>query len=201
MNNSPLQRNTIIGLVASILLAIVKLMAGIFGRSTALIADATESFADVLGSLFVWQALRVADRPPDEDHPYGYGKAEALSSIAVGLLLVAAAIYIVVKAVHEIVIPHEAPASWTLVVLLLVILVKETLFRLVIQGADELQSDAARADAWHHRSDAITSAAALIGVSVQYGAEMVRDSRTRYRRRSGCYPSKRCDHSYCNAFD
>lgn len=166
MTSNPLQRNTLIGLVASVVLSITKLLAGVFGRSTALVADAVESLADVIGSIFVWQALRVADRPPDDQHPYGYGKAEALSSIGVGLLLIGAAIFIVIKSFHEIVVPHAAPESWTLIVLLGVIVVKEVLFRLIIRGADELQSDAARADAWHHRSDAITSAAALIGVSV-----------------------------------
>lgn len=166
MERRNLQRNTIIGLVASLGLAVTKLVAGVVGMSTALVADAVESLADTVGSLLVWQALRVAERPPDEKHPYGYGKAEAISALAVGALLVVAAIFIVVKSLHEIVVPHAAPASWTLLVLVAVILIKELLFRLVMQGADELDSSAARADAWHHRSDAITSAAAFIGVTV-----------------------------------
>ncbi len=161
-----LQRNTIIGLVASLILSIVKLTAGILGRSSALIADAVESFADTLGSMLVWQALRVAARPADKDHPYGYGKAEALASLGVGAMLVVAACYIVIKAFHEILTPHEPPAPWTLIVLILIVAVKEMLFRVVMKGADEFESDAAKADAWHHRSDAITSAAAFIGVSV-----------------------------------
>lgn len=155
-----------IGLVAGLTLSAVKLVAGIVGRSTALIADAVESLADSIGSILVWQALRVADKPPDEQHPYGYGKAEAVSSMAVGALLVVAAVYIVIRSVHEILVPHEAPAAWTLIVLIVVIIVKEGLFRIVIQGAEELNSTAAKADAWHHRSDAITSAAALLGVSI-----------------------------------
>lgn len=166
MSRQKLQRNTIIGFVASLLLSMVKLAAGVLGRSSALVADAVESFADTLGSMLVWQALRVASKPADEDHPYGYGKAEALASLGVGAMLVLAALYIVVKAFHEIVIPHQPPEPWTLIVLVAIIGVKELLFRVVMKGANEYESDAARADAWHHRSDAITSAAALIGVSI-----------------------------------
>jgi cation diffusion facilitator family transporter len=161
-----LQRNTIIGFVVSLVLAIVKLAAGVIGRSSALVADAVESFADTIGSMLVWQALRVSAKPADKDHPYGYGKAEAVASLAVGGMLVVAAFYIVVKAFHEIMIPHEPPAAWTLLVLIGIVAVKEILFRVVIKGADEFESSAARADAWHHRSDAITSAAAFVGVAI-----------------------------------
>lgn len=166
MSQSTLQRNTVVGFFASIGLSLTKLVAGVWGQSSALIADAVESLADTVGSILVWQALRVASQPPDQKHPYGYGKAEALASLGVGVLLVVAAIFIVVKSVHEILIPHEAPAAWTLLVLVGVVFIKEVLFRVVMQGADQFDSDAARADAWHHRSDAITSIAALIGVSV-----------------------------------
>lgn len=166
MSRQQLQKNTIIGFVASLLLSIVKLAAGVLGKSSALVADAVESFADTLGSMLVWQALRVASKPADDDHPYGYGKAEALASLGVGMMLVVAAFYIVAKALHEIVIPHQPPSPWTLIVLVAIIGVKELLFRVVMKGANEYESDAARADAWHHRSDAITSTAALIGVSI-----------------------------------
>lgn len=166
MSLAKLQRNTILGFFASLILAIVKLVAGLVGRSSALVADAVESFADTIGSMFVWQALRVASKPADKDHPYGYGKAEAVASLAVGGLLVVAALFIVSEALHEIMIPHQPPAPWTLIVLIVVVAVKEILFRVVMKGADEFASDAAKADAWHHRSDAITSAAALVGVSI-----------------------------------
>lgn len=166
MTSSPLQRNTIIGLVTSLGLAGGKLLAGLWGNSSALVADAVESLADTIGSLLVWQALRVSSKPPDATHPYGYGKAEALAALAVGGMLVVAACIIVAKAFHEILVPHAAPAAWTLAVLVAVIVVKELLFRFVLRGADEFDSDAARADAWHHRSDAITSAAAMIGVTL-----------------------------------
>lgn len=161
-----LVRNTLIALVASVALAIGKLVAGVLGHSTALIADAVESLADAVGSLIVWQALRVSARPPDEDHPYGYGKAEAVAALLVGVLLVIAAVLIVVESFQQLFTPHRAPEAWTLLVLVSVVVVKEVLFRLLVRGAREHASDAAHADAWHQRSDAITSAAALIGVSV-----------------------------------
>lgn len=166
MSTGQLKRNTLIGLVVSLLLAIGKFLAGVLGHSSALIADAVESLADTVGSIVVWQGFRVASREPDEDHPYGYGRAETMSALTVGALLVIAAAYIVVRAFAEILTPHAAPHPWTLLVLVGVIITKELLFRVVLRGADELRSDAARADAWHHRSDAITSAAAFLGVSV-----------------------------------
>lgn len=165
-SDNRLRVNTVIGLFVSLLLAIGKLLAGIFGRSSALIADAVESLADTASSVIVWHGLRVASKPPDEDYPYGYGKAEALAALIVGIMLVAAALLIVISAFEQILTPHEAPAGWTLLVLVAVIAVKESLFRFVLRGAEAFESDAASADAWHHRSDAITSAAAFIGVAV-----------------------------------
>lgn len=166
MSTARLQRNTVIGFVASVALALGKFLAGVFGRSTALIADAVESFADTVGSIIVWQGIRVSARPPDRDHPYGHGKAEAIAAFSVGGLLLFAAAGIVFRSFQEILTPHDAPAPWTLVVLLAVIAIKEGLFRLLLGGARTFDSQAAAADAWHHRSDAITSAAAFLGVSV-----------------------------------
>src|SRR5262245_23473005 len=108
MSGAALQRNTIIGLIASLSLAAIKLAAGVLGHSSALVADALESFADTIGSLVVWQGLRVADKPPDEAHPYGYGKAEAVAALVVGILLLLAAAWIDFRAVKEIITPHKA---------------------------------------------------------------------------------------------
>lgn len=155
-----------IGLAVNALLASAKLAAGILGNSYALIADATESFADLFSSVAVWGGVAIAARAPDETHPFGHGRAEALAAGLVGLMLVGAAIAIGVASVREIITPHHLPAPYTLVVLVGVILVKEALFRFVLKGAQELESGAVAADAWHHRSDAITSAAAFIGISV-----------------------------------
>lgn len=166
MGTAALERNTLIGLGASVLLAAGKFVAGVVGHSSALVADAVESLADTIGSVIVWRSLRVSDRPADAAHPYGYGKAEALAALGVGALLLIAAAIIVIKASGDMLTPHKAPEAWTLFVLVGVIVVKEGLFRLVLKGAEIEASDAAKADAWHHRADAITSAAAVIGVSL-----------------------------------
>jgi cation diffusion facilitator family transporter len=154
------------GLIANGVLALVKLLAGILGHSYALIADAVESVADIFSSLVVWGGLRLASRDADERYPFGYGKAESVSSAIVGFMLVGAALGIAIEAVREILTPHHAPAPFTLIVLVLVVVIKETLFRRVSRGAEELGSQAVRADAWHHRADAITSAAAFVGISI-----------------------------------
>ncbi|MGD9690050.1 MAG: cation diffusion facilitator family transporter [Phycisphaerales bacterium] len=166
MTTARLQRNTIIGLAVSIALAGGKLVGGILGHSSALVTDAVESIGDTLGSVIVWWGLKVGEQGPDERHPYGYGRAETIAALGVGVMLVVAAAIIIVRALVQIMTPHEAPAAWTLGVLAVVVVVKEGLFRLVLGGADAMASDAARADAWHHRSDAITSAAAMVGILI-----------------------------------
>lgn len=160
------KRSSAIGLVVNLILSVGKLAAGITGHSQALVADAIESLGDVFGSVAVWQGLEIASRPPDPEHPYGHGKAEPIAAALVAVLLMAAAVVIAVESVHEIVIPHRGPAAFTLVVLLGVILVKEGLFRFVLSVGEGIGSRAVRTDAWHHRSDAITSAAAAVGISI-----------------------------------
>lgn len=154
------------GVLVNALLAAVKLVAGILGHTYALIADAVESGADILGSLIVWGGLAVAARPPDEDHPFGHGKAEALAAAAVALMLLAAAAGIAFAAVREIQTPHQVPAPWTLGVLVAVIIVKGLLSRRVSSVGTAIGSTAVKADAWHHLSDALTSGAAFIGISI-----------------------------------
>lgn len=155
-----------LGLLANTLLAGVKFVAGILGNSYALVADAVESTSDILSSAIVWGGLRIASREADSDFPFGYGKAESLAGAVVALMLLGASFGISVEAIREIRTPHHAPAPFTLVVLVAVVLVKETLSRRVFRVASEMGSAAVRADAWHHRSDAITSVAAFIGISV-----------------------------------
>jgi cation diffusion facilitator family transporter len=159
-------RSTFVGIVVNMLLAATKGIAGVAGNSYALIADAIESATDIASSLIVWGGLKISALPPDEDHPYGHGKAEPLAAVAVSLTLVAAAIGIAIQSTREIITPHHAPAPFTLVVLVLVVATKETLFRFVLRVGKSVNSTAVRSDAWHHRSDAITSAAAFIGISV-----------------------------------
>lgn len=159
-------RVTLIGLGVNSLLAMTKMAAGVFGHSHALVADAVESLADIVSSLIVWRGLVVAATPADADHPYGHGKAEPLAAATVALLLLLAAAWIVAQAVREVVQPHLAPEPYTLAVLVAVVVIKEALFRFVLREAGEVRSAAVRSDAWHHRSDAITSAAAFVGIGV-----------------------------------
>lgn len=159
-------RSVLVGVVANAVLAVAKGLAGFFGNSYALIADAIESTFDIFTSVLVWFGLRYATRPPDEDHPYGHGKAEPLVACVVSLALVAAAILIAVESVREILTPHHAPAPFTLVVLVVVVAAKELLFRTVARAGEQAGSTAVKTDAWHHRSDAITSAAAFVGISI-----------------------------------
>ncbi len=169
MPNARLQRSlrvTFLGLTVNALLSVVKLAAGILGNSYALMADAVESLADVFSSVIVWRGLVLAAEPPDEDHPYGHGKAEPIAAAIVATILLIAAIGISIQAVREMLVPHAGPAPFTLIVLLITVAIKELLFRIVSRVGAELESNIVRTDAWHHRSDAITSLAAAIGISV-----------------------------------
>ena len=153
-------------MAVNVVLSGTKLAAGIVGHSHALIADAVESFADIFSSLIVWRGVVVAAAPADEDHPYGHGKAEPIASAIVATILLGAALWIALKAFGEIMKPHQSPAPFTLIVLVVVVTVKESLFRFVSREGKAVDSSAVRTDAWHHRSDAITSVAAGIGISV-----------------------------------
>jgi len=155
-----------VALVINVLLASIKIAAGIFGNSYVLIADGIESTADIFSSVVVWGGLRVAVIPADENHPFGHGKAESVASVFVSLLLLGAALLIAVQSIHEILTPHRSPAWFTLPVLFGVIVIKETLFRLAFRAGSSLESTALKSDAWHHRSDALTSAAAFVGISI-----------------------------------
>jgi cation diffusion facilitator family transporter len=159
-------RTAQVGMLVNAVLAGAKLVAGVLGSSYALVADGVESTADIFSSLIVWGGLRIASRSADEDYPFGYGKAEPIAAAVVGLMLIAAAIGIAIESVREILVPHHAPAPFTLVVLVGVVLVKEVLYRRVFRVGADVGSTAVKADAWHHRADAITSAAAFVGISI-----------------------------------
>jgi cation diffusion facilitator family transporter len=159
-------KTTLIGIIASFILAAIKIFTGIVGNSYALIADGIESLTDIFTSSIVLTGLYFAAKPADEDHPYGHGKAEPFAGVAVAFGIFIAAMIIVVQSAYEIITPHHAPAPFTLIVLIIVIITKETLFRFVIKVGTTVNSVAVKSDAWHHRSDAITSAAAFIGISI-----------------------------------
>lgn len=154
------------GIGINTLLAMTKLATGIVGHSYALVADGIESTADIFSSLVVLSGLRISTRSADDRYPFGYGKAEALAGAVVSLMLLAAAIAIAVESVREIITPHHAPAPFTLVVLVVVMVIKERLFRRVEAAGQEAGSTALHADAWHHRADVITSGCAFVGISV-----------------------------------
>lgn len=159
-------RTAVIGIFVNAVLALTKGVAGFFGNSYALIADAIESASDVVSSIIVVGGLRIAVKPRDQNHPYGHGKAEPIAAMIVALMLFGAAITIIVQSIHEIITPHHPPAPFTLAVLIIVVITKESLFRFVFRVAENIHSTAVRTDAWHHRSDAITSAAAFFGISI-----------------------------------
>lgn len=159
-------RAVALGIIVNAALAAIKAIAGVLGNSAALVADAIESTSDIFTSLIVWAGVRMAERPADENHPYGHGKYEPLAAIVVSIVLLAAAIIITLEAIRQIVTPHHAPAPFTLVVLVVVVIVKEALFRFVRRAGVDAESNAIASDAWHHRSDAITSAAAFVGILI-----------------------------------
>jgi cation diffusion facilitator family transporter len=159
-------RIALLGLAINVVLASVKILAGVFGHAYVLIADGIESALDVGGSIVIWGGLTVAARPPDATHPYGHGKAEPIAAVVVAVGVVAAALGLAIQSVREIFLPHHAPAPYTLVVLIIAVIVKETLYRYVIRLGRNIGSTAVQSDAWHHRSDAITSVAAFIGISI-----------------------------------
>lgn len=154
------------GIALNAVLAVVKFAGGIFGHTYALIADGAESLLDILSSSLVWAGFRVAAKPPDADHPYGHGKAEPLAALAVALFIFFMAGWIAVHAVREIVTPHQGPAWWTLVVLAGVIVAKAWFSRRMGAAGEEVGSTGLGVEALHHWSDAMTSAAAFVGISI-----------------------------------
>ena len=150
----------------NLVLALIKISTGVIGNSYALVADGIESTTDIFSSLIVFGGLRISTRPPDENHPYGHGKAESLAAMVVAIFLIAAAFLIAVQSIKEIRTPQSSPAWYTLIVLGIIIVVKELLYRRMRQVGDSLDSNSLRSDAWHHRSDAITSMAVFMGISI-----------------------------------
>ena len=159
-------RATLVAVVVSSVLATFKIAAGILGSSFALIADGVESVLDIFSGLLVLGGLRASTIAPDRTYPYGRGKAEPLAALAVATVLLVAAAGIAAGAVHEIVTPHRPPAPFTLVVLVVVVIAKEGIFRWLRARGRAVGSRAMETDAWHHRADALTSVAAFVGISV-----------------------------------
>ncbi|MEN9928597.1 MAG: hypothetical protein RLZZ231_518 [Bacteroidota bacterium] len=157
---------TYFSLIGNTALAIIKGLAGFFGNSYALIADAIESTTDIFSSFLVLFGIKYSNRPADENHPYGHGRAEPLITFLVVGFLITSAVIIAHESIINIQTPHHLPKSWTLYVLGAIIIWKVISFRIVIKRSIESNSSSLKADAWHHRSDAITSVAAFVGISI-----------------------------------
>jgi cation diffusion facilitator family transporter len=165
-------RTVIFSIMGNAVLAGIKFLSGIFGNSYALIADGIESTVDIFSSFLVLLGFKYAERPADENHPYGHGKAEPLITFLVVAFLILSAFTIAWQSIKNIQTPHELPAPWTLVVLGLIIIWKEISYQVVMGRSKKLKSSSLKAEAWHHRADAITSIAAFVGISIAiFGGE------------------------------
>jgi len=153
-------------MAGNLLMAVVKIVVGILGHSFAMIADGIESTSDIFSSILVWIGLKYASRPPDRNHPYGHGKAEPLITFVVVGLLIVSAIYIIIQSIYYIRHPHENPKAYVLIILGFIILIKEGFYRMMKRKSRETKSRMLEADAWHHRSDAVTSMAAFVGIGI-----------------------------------
>lgn len=165
-NQQKAVRTTWFSILGNTALALIKWLAGYFGHSYAMIADAIESTTDIFASLLVLFGLKYSARPADANHPYGHGRAETLITFLVVGFLITSALIIGHDSIKNIQTPHEMPEPYTLFILGAIIVWKEISYRLVIRKSKETHSSSLKADAWHHRSDAITSVAAFIGISV-----------------------------------
>lgn len=161
------------GVMTNTLLAVVKVAAGLAGHSNALLADGLESALDVVSSVLIWGALLYAGKPPDREHPYGHGKLESLAGVVGSIFLLGAGAWVAVHSAWNLWEVYsgsgqkrEMPRAWTLIVLLVVIATKEALFQILMRAGRRVGSTAMQTDAWHHRSDAVTSIAAFLGISV-----------------------------------
>lgn len=157
---------TYFSIIGNTCLAIIKGLAGFFGNSYALLADAIESTTDIFASFLVLFGIKYSNRPADKNHPYGHGRAEPLITFLVVGFLITSATIIAYESVINIGTPHQLPKPWTLIVLGAIIIWKEYSFRLVMKRSIQTNSSSLKADAWHHRSDAITSVAAFLGISI-----------------------------------
>ncbi len=162
------QRATIIGIVVNVILTIIKGIGGIMGNSRALVADAVHSASDVVSSIAVYIGVRAAQKPPDREHPYGHGKSENVATLIVAILLVVVGFEIMYNSISSIWTDttNEVTSMAVLYIIIFSLVIKEVLFQYKFRLGSRINSPALIADAWHHRSDAISSAVALIGVGL-----------------------------------
>ncbi len=163
--NNPEKRVVYLGLIINIVLIIAKLTGGILVSSLALVADGIHSLTDLITDLIVLWGLKLAARPADSNHPYGHGKLETLASLMVALTLLVVSLGIMKKAflclLHG--APHPVNLTWVLAIALISVALKEFIYKKTIALAKSLNSPALEANAWHHRSDALSSLVVLVG--------------------------------------
>jgi cation diffusion facilitator family transporter len=161
-----ISRTAVVGGVVNLVLSLIKIWGGVLWTSQALVADGVHSLSDLASDVLVWLAGRHATQAPDADHPYGHARYETLASLALGLFLLGVAIGIAWDAGHRLFAPEELlrPEALALLAALISILVKEWLYWWTLAYARRVRSDLLRANAWHHRSDAISSVVVLVGV-------------------------------------
>lgn len=159
----------LLGLLVNLALGLVKLVGGLVASSFALISDAVNSLGDVLASGVLVFALRLAQRPPDAEHPYGHTRAEAIAASNIALLVIVSALWVGWEALGRIAVRHPIPPGWTLGIAAANILIKEALYRYNMRIGRRTGSAALIANAWDHRSDALCSLAVLVGLGVVYG--------------------------------
>lgn len=165
-NEQTAVKATYFSIIGNTILAIIKGLAGFFGNSYALVADAIESTTDIFSSFLVLFGIKYSNRPADENHPYGHGRAEPLVTFLVVGFLITSATIIAYESIQNIGTSHALPKPWTLIILGLIIVWKEYSFQVVLKKSIITNSSSLKADAWHHRSDAITSVAAFIGIAI-----------------------------------
>lgn len=165
-NDKRAQFTIVVSLIGNFFLVFIKFFAGLLGNSFALVADGIESLGDVFSSFIIFFGLRFSGKPADEDHPFGHGKVEPIISFIVVLFLIISAGFIAYKAINNIQSPQTMPSPYTLIVLAGVVIYKELFYQFVRKKSKQTESTSLKADAWHHRSDAITSLSAFIGISL-----------------------------------
>ncbi len=160
---------TIVGIAANLVLVALKIYAGIIGKSQALIADGIHSLSDLLSDFIVLIGLKLGHQEADENHPFGHGRIETISSMVIGILLIAAGIGIVYSAVTALYDHQKAqPTLFTLIIAFLSIAIKEAMYWYTLLAGKRMKSMLLIANAWHHRTDALSSVAVLIGIGGVY---------------------------------
>lgn len=160
------QKNAWLGILTNIALFIIKILAGIFGRSQAMIADAFHTASDALTSVGVFVGFRIARKPADKHHPFGHGRAESITAKIVSLVLISVGLGVAYNSARALISGNlTEPGSIALFAAVISIIVKEVTYRVVLSASSEINSTSLRVDAFHHRSDALSSVAALIGIA------------------------------------